>query len=220
MKISLFETLRNERGHIVVETVGTFLPFVLLVISILSLVNIVSAQARIHFALSQTAITLSMYSHALWATGATDGLSAHDSGGNVSTGNISAVSDGINSLLGGGGGSGLAISFSETIEEIASYGVGRLQNYASGQLLRPLLLRYLRGTTIVGEEYLQLSNVRNFHITEVFLIDRYGRVRLTVEYDVDYTFGALRLPFGPSLSVTQTVVTKAWLGGSGEGYRG
>ena len=46
-----------------------------------------------------------------------------------------------------------------------------------------------------------------------------GDVKIAVQYDVDYTFGALLMPAGtPKLHVTQVVLTKAWLGGKGEGY--
>ena len=44
-----------------------------------------------------------------------------------------------------------------------------------------------------------------------------GDVRIRVDYYIDYTFGALPLPF-TRLHVTQEVTTKAWLGGEGDGY--
>jgi hypothetical protein len=50
------------------------------------------------------------------------------------------------------------------------------------------------------------------------LLDSDGNVRLTVQYEVEYTFGGLPLPFTPTLKITQTAVTKAWLNGSGKGY--
>ena len=44
-------------------------------------------------------------------------------------------------------------------------------------------------------------------------------MKIAVQYDVDYTFGALLMPAGtPKLHVSQVVLTKAWLGGKGEGY--
>ena len=52
------------------------------------------------------------------------------------------------------------------------------------------------------------------------LLTSEGNVKIVVQYDVDYHFGALVLPFDqPKLHVTQEVMTKAWLGGEGEGYR-
>ena len=42
-----------------------------------------------------------------------------------------------------------------------------------------------------------------------------------VQYVVEYSFGALILPFDePKLHITQEVMTKAWLGGEGKGYTG
>ena len=65
---------KDERGYIVVETIGSFLLFVLLVLSILSLINIVAVQARIHYALTQTAQTISMYSYTLDVIGVADAV--------------------------------------------------------------------------------------------------------------------------------------------------
>ena len=46
-----------------------------------------------------------------------------------------------------------------------------------------------------------------------------GNVKIVVEYDIDYSFGALPLPFAkPYLHVTQEVMTRSWLSGKGEGY--
>ena len=49
------------------------------------------------------------------------------------------------------------------------------------------------------------------------LLTSEGDIRIVVSYKIDYSFGALPLPF-KDLKVTQEVVTKAWLGGQGEGY--
>ena len=57
-----------------VETIGSFLLFVLLVLSILSLINIVAVQARIHYALTQAAQTISMYSYTLDVIGVADAV--------------------------------------------------------------------------------------------------------------------------------------------------
>jgi len=221
---------KDENGYIVVETVGTFLPFVLLVVSILSLVNIVTMQARMHNALTQTANTLSTYSYILKATGAADGLMISDSKANSTGENINAVMNGIESLSKGGGfdaDSGKrALTAAEElvgdpktmIQNFANYGIGDLRAQASEQLVRPLLGRYLANGEISGDEYLRSVRVINLNLTDCVIIDRNGNVKITVDYEIEYTFGALRIPFGPTLKVTQTVVTKAWLSGSGDGY--
>jgi len=222
--------LKDENGYIVVETVGTFIPFVLLVVSILSLVNIVTLQARVHNALTQTASTISMYSYVLKATGAADSLMSADSKASSTAENINSVMNGIESLSKGGGfdagAASRALSAAEDmvgnpktmIQNFASYGIGELRGLASEQLVRPLVGRYLANGGISGDEYLKSVRVLDFNFGDCIIIDRNGNIKLTVDYEIEYTFGALRLPFGPTLKVSQTVVTKALLGGSGDGY--
>jgi len=221
---------RDENGYIVVETVGTFIPFVLLVVSILSLVNIVTLQARVHNALTQTANTLSMYSYVLKATGASDSLMSADSKASSTAENINSVMNGIELLSRGRGfdadAGNRALSAAEELvgnpktmaQNFASYGIGEIRSLASEQLVRPLVGRYLANGNISGDEYLRSVRVVNLNFSDCIIIDRNGNIKLTVDYEIEYTFGALRLPFGPTLKVSQTVVTKALLGGSGEGY--
>jgi len=223
---------KDENGYIVVETVGTFIPFLLLVISILSLVNIVTLQARIHCALTQAANTISMYSYVLHVTGAADTLITIDSKAGAAGENINSVIDGIKSLSKGNGfdtntGSRV-LSAAETavgdpaafIQNITNYGINELRNLAGEQLVRPLVGRYLANGKMSGSEYLNSVNVVNFDFGDCIIVNADGNIKLSVDYEIEYTFGALKLPFGPALKVTQTVITKAWLGGSGEGYKG
>ena len=223
---------KDENGYIVVETVGTFIPFVFLIISILSLVNIVTLQARVHNALTQAANSLSMYSYVLYLTGVTDELMSQNSNSNASGENINAVISGIESLSKGNGlnadAENRVLTAAETaasdpktfIQNLLNVGAGELRNMASTQLVRPLIGRYLANGDMSGAEYLANVRVVNFDFSDCIIVDRNGNIKLTVDYEIEYTFGALRFPFGPTLRVTQTVVTKAWLGGSGEGYRG
>jgi len=221
---------KDENGYIVVETVGTFIPFVLLVISILSLVNIVTLQARVHNALTQTANTLSMYSYILHASGAADGLAGMDRRAGGFKDNINSVITGIEALskgngLGGGNGNRSLGSAEEAvgdpkhmIQSFANFGINEIRNLVFEQFARPLVGRNLANGDMTGGEYLNSVRVANFEFGDCVIIDRNGNVKLTVDYEIEYTFGALRIPFGPTLKITQTAVTKAWLGGSGEGY--
>lgn len=59
----------DENGYIVVETITCFILFVFLNISILSLINIVTVQARVYYALTQAAEAVSMYTYVLDVTG-------------------------------------------------------------------------------------------------------------------------------------------------------
>ena len=92
---------RDERGYIVVETIGSFLLFVLAVTSILSLINIVAVQARVHYAITQAAQTVSMYCYVLDVTGAADHLVA--SAGQAQTVQVEsdAFKENLNGLLDG-----------------------------------------------------------------------------------------------------------------------
>jgi len=56
---------KDERGYVIVETMGTFILFVFLMVSILSLVNIAALRAKVHHAITQAAQTLSVYSYVL-----------------------------------------------------------------------------------------------------------------------------------------------------------
>lgn len=65
---------KDESGHIVVETLLSFTMFVYFVMAILSLINIVVVQARVHSALTQTANAVSMYEYCIHLTGLDDDL--------------------------------------------------------------------------------------------------------------------------------------------------
>jgi len=221
---------KDENGYIVVETVGTFIPFLLLVISILSLVNIVTLQARVHNALTQAANTISMYCYILHTTGMSENLIMSDKKASASQESINAVFLGIESLSKGNGfdsdSAGRMLNTAESaisdpkaaVQSILNYGAGEARNRASAELVKPLVGRYLANGDMSGDEYLKSVRVKNFDFDQCIIIDRNGNVKITADYEIEYTFGVLRLPFGPRLRVTQTAITKAWLGGSGEGY--
>jgi len=247
----------GEAGYIVVETVGAFMLFVMLIVSILSLVNIVTLQARVHYALTQTANTLSMYGYVFHLLGMADTMQTIDAKANVVSeevngmiGNINGVIDGLktaslNSAVKHGedavsGAAAWGEAFSEDpasiMQYIANYGINEVKNQLFELIARPLVGRFLTNGEMTGDEYLESVNVINSRSGQTGLkalefhqwgnigegnsafIDRNGNVKLTVSYEVEYTFGVLKLPFNPTLKITQTAVTKAWLGGSGKGY--
>ena len=256
----------NECGYIVVETVGTFIPFILLVVSILSLVNIVALQARVHYALTQAANTLSMYSYALEVMGVANDLTTlegkayrdrkgssglHEEINGVLAG-INAFSDARGAVENGGEAADRVYGLGEEaladpavmLQLLMNYGLSELRNQLFEELARPLVGRYLGNGAMTGDEYLRSAGVVNtgggkgggggayaeglaalqFHEWSGLgsgasvMIDKDGNVILTVHYEIEYTFGGLKLPFSPTLKITQTAVTKAWLNGSGRGY--
>jgi len=221
---------KDDSGYIVVETVGAFIPFLLLVISILSLVNIVTLQARVHNALTQTAMTLSVYGYVLHTTGVSDRLMEADEKSGAAKESIGAVIDGIDALSKGtisiDDGDRILSSLEhaagdpkEMMQSFLNYGVVQLQGLAVEQLVRPLMGRYLANGDMSGDEYLDSVMVVDFKFGDCYIVDQNGNVKLTVHYEVEYTFGMIRFNFGPTLRITQTATTKAWLGGSGEGYK-
>lgn len=252
---------RDENGYIVVETIGSFLLFVLLVISILSLINIVTVQSRVHYALTQTAGTLSMYCYTLEVTGIADPMT-HSAGkaehveaeadrfksnlNGIVSGlkeldadkTSSSGKDALNQVQGWVGGA--SDDPMGSLQYLINYGLQREGSKLLNPLLRPLMKRYLTNGSMSGEEYLEAFHVIGGLDGLDFgdaggglfssgptgsrasrLLTGDGEVKLVVQYDIDYTFGALIFPFKDhKLHVTQGVMTKAWLGGKGEGYKG
>lgn len=248
---------QNEGGYIVAETIGCFLLFVFLNLSILSLINIVTVQARVHYAVSQAAETVSMYTYVLNQMGVTDHLvtNAKKTEG-VETGidNVkSHINDAIRAIEG--------LDISKTVDSgktlykdgvnvyngikedpkaavqlFLDYGVQKGLDVLFATAIRPLVGHYLENGNMSGDEYLKISNVdggleglsfNDFLTPDLntktgndsrFLTSE-ENIKIIVEYNIDYSFGALPLPF-TKLHIAQEVMTRAWLNGVGPGYSG
>lgn len=236
---------KDERGYIVIEASFSFVLFILTIMSILMLVNITTVQARVHYALTQTANTISVYSYLLDVTGAA-GISKqihakHSTvvkGADEMKADIRKVLNGLD-LLAAKSAVTRAQSWAGAAAEdpggalqlIVNAGLGEGKNALTEQLVRPLVEYYLKNGDLKGKKYLELSNVigdLDFYSADLLniassgqndsvIIDENGDIKLTVNYKIRYQFGFLPLPF-KELEVSQTVKTKAWLQGSGEGY--
>lgn len=258
---------KDQRGYIVVETIGAYLLFVFLNISILSLINIVVVQSRIHYALTQSAQALSMYTYALEATGVAEHIVANSKQAGEVGDQSDKMVENLNKLISaleardanGFGqaasdiynqGYGIAGQVMENpkgvLQKLLNFGLSKARSFALGECMRPLMGWYLRGKSGSGEKFLEdyhviggLNGLKFYTMDTIgynsatkrftsgskndsLLIDRNENLCLVVQYDIDYTFGALPLPdaFGGKLHVTQMVTTKAWLNGYGEGYQG
>lgn len=248
---------RNEGGYIVVETIASFLLFVLLNISILSLINIVTVQSRIHYALTQAAETVSMYTYTLNVMGVTDHITENarkaskveDSINTVKT-HINDVIDAVDKLNASDaieGGKALyndATSAIDSVKEdpeaafqyFLNYGLQEGLDELFAQALRPLVGRYLANGSMSGDQFLKTFHVEGglnglkFNDFDAFdlqttksndsrFLTGDENVKIVLEYDIDYTFGALPLPFA-KLHITQEAMTRAWLNGAGKGYTG
>ena len=191
----------DQRGYIVVETIGAFILFVFLVASILSLVNIVALQARVHYALTQSAQALSMYSYTVEAMGFTEHVvnsrvkqNALESEANETKANITGVINGIQSLSvddvydHGEAIVGRAQEWADDIASDPGNALSVVMNYALGhggdalleQVVRPLVGRYLTNGDMSGDEYLRSVGVidglrgLNFYDFPLFKIEATG----------------------------------------------
>jgi len=228
-------------------------------------VNIVAVNARVHYALTQAANTLSMYSYTLEVLGIANDLTALDNKAYKAGVEANAIRDDINGILKGFNDMSFdaiadhgedvinrALDLAEeaagdpkeTLAILMNFAVNELRNQLFEVVARPLVGRYLSNGYMSGSEYLLRSGVcktkaggargrevdkagldaldffrfRNLGLGDSVMIDRNGNVILTVDYEILYTFFGLELPFKPTIRITQTVVTKAWLNGSGKGY--
>lgn len=256
---------RDEGGYIVVETITCFTLFVFLMLSILSLINIVTVQARVHYAITQTAETISMYAYTLDAMGVSDHLMKSAGRSEVVDKKMTSVAKNVNGVISAietlnvngikSSGEALYQQGSElagrlkddpmdVLQNLMNYGLQKGGSAGFGALIRPLVGWYLNNGDISGDEFLKACHVKDglaglefstFNIvswdsenhrihtvsindSDSMLLTSAGDIRIIVSYKIDYTFGTLPLPFS-DLTVTQEVVTKAWLSGSGEGYK-
>lgn len=236
---------KTEEGYIVVETALSFTLFILLVVSILSLINIVTIQARIHYALTQTANELSMYSYVLDALGLSGDIKGLDKTGHEvqekidgviedlktiergvttvpgSTGaffdNLDALTDAVRSLSNTAG--EIADDPKGTFVKVVRYGLNGAKNYGMQELvIRPMIGKYLKNGTQDGEEYLNscgINGLDGLELGKCVFIDSKGDITIVASYDIDYSFGLLPLSF-TKIHVEQTAKTSAWLGGKSE----
>lgn len=232
---------KNNGGYVVVETLLSFMLFLFMIISILSLVNIVTLQARIHYAMTQTAQTISMYSYVLHVTGISEVLTNIDSEAGKGKVEIDAFQENLNGLLSGVGaldvdamsssgnalmdqGSSIVEDPAAMVAQIINLGLDGGADYLFCQLVQSLVGRYLSNDGKSGEDYLVAVNVVDgldgLHFQNGSnYIDQEGTLTIVVDYDVEYQFGFLPLPFdAPQLHLSHAVKTKVLLGGEGTGY--
>lgn len=173
---------RDQGGYIVVETIACFTLFVFLMMSILSLINIVTVQARVHYAITQAAETLSMYSYTLDAMGAAEKLMKSadraetvDDGVNQFVENVNKVFDAVEALDVSGvkasgealylQGSGIAQRAADDpkdlLQDVMNYGLQKGMSAGFGALVRPLVGRYLTNGNISGDSFLKAFRVKD-----------------------------------------------------------
>lgn len=121
---------RDEKGYIVVETIICFLLFVLMNFSIVSLINVVAVQARVHYALTQAAETISMYCYSLDLVGAAPHLQNMAGRAGRVEGEVNAFKSNLAAVLSGIEGLGSGRVDTETLDEIGEHGEALLDRTA------------------------------------------------------------------------------------------
>jgi hypothetical protein len=132
----------------------------------------------------------------------------------------------------------------QAIQLLVQYALGQGESALLELLLRPLVEHYLANGEMSGAEYLdsfriitplefydftlpkyipaapgqKVGSVTTVPFNDSILLNKDGNVWITVRYDVEYSFMGLPLPFEPKLGIVQSVMTKMWRSGSGDGY--
>ncbi len=223
--------MRNDdRGTILIEFIGSFLLFFLLIISILSLVNIVTAQARVHYALTETANTMSMYGYVMSAAKTAQYVAGQDT--TQAMREINEALEKLNNFRRGIPGwrqwKDSAPAKAMQAASSLSYSAAELSSLR-GQV-EQLIYNNLSAGSQSGQDYLISARITSLKLTDFapqrapthgklssYINDQYN-IKLTVEYEIDYSFMGLPLPFEPKLRVAQSVMTKVWY--QKDGYRG
>jgi len=182
--------IKNDtRGYIVVETILAFIPFTMAMLAIVMLINVVSAQSRVHYALTQTANELSVLSYL-----------NHDSGRRPRT---QATLQSAMSMLN---------SFSNIfplLDSMNEADINRYFNFETYALsdghLHSVFERYLGGNG-------QMPAHHGFDFSQSFING--DTLVLIVVYDVDFMFAGPLTPF-LRLTVTQQAATRLWRRGGG-----
>ena len=224
--------VRCEKGHIVVEFTISFMLFILMCWAFLAMINVTALQSRVHFALTQTAIEISMYAYIIEALGFTDNIESW-SEGHAATNELinnmgTLISDVKMDPVGATPGTVEdIIDIAETIADDPKKFLTDILKYAAVDLSHETLIRPIFNKNMGGREnanvFLQrnkvegdtslLSGFLNTHMVsfdESYLI-RDGNTVIRATYEVDFTFGML--PF-TNLKISQTAMTRAWLGGN------
>jgi hypothetical protein len=183
---------------------------VLFILSVLGLVNVTTVQARVHYALTQTANTVAMYSYVLEVLGIAGVMIESEEKSEELRGEAKAAQDNINSILNGimdldmggipTGAENITGDFGrwmenplEIVQLFLNYGVSTLKDWMFEQMIRPLMDRYLTvyipGARMSGHQYLSNSSVvggiNGLRFNDGFLQGLFNEGRRSVLIDQD-----------------------------------
>lgn len=90
----------DEKGMIAVETLIAFIGFIMLMATVIFFVNLAAVQSRVHYALTQTAKEVSVYSYLFELTGVTAALDSLGGYAEPSKEELNGVLENLNGLTG------------------------------------------------------------------------------------------------------------------------
>jgi len=236
-----------ESGMMTVEAVLCLVPFILVILGIISFANIFMVHSKIQVALYETANELSAYTYFYQALGVRDAdgklgqditagtteitkfledvetARANLEGGSVSQDDFTGVID---------SGRDLVDSPQTLIRNVIYLGIKKTEDAGKKILIstisKPLTENYLNTSFLSSggqsaDEYLKAFGVRDgmsgmsFDKSTIFTDSDHKMIDIVVEYDLDIYF--FRLLFkDPSIHVVQRAVVPAWLDGDGGTY--
>lgn len=213
--------IRNQYGYIMVETLISFSLFFFLIGSILGLVNIINLQSRVHFALTQTAEKISMcsyYGYVISENSLDPDQFIQSSREFQGVSGISQEEQTENS-----GNFELFSLFLELEEDVVKEGVLE-------EIILSFMSHYLKNGEQSGEEYLDsvyvVNGLNGFSLfsegedndcRSYYDIEE-GVLQIHLEYQVNWNFFGVPLPFSPTVEMSQGVKTKLWRGGKNIEY--
>ncbi len=237
----------DEAGMLTVEAVLCLVPFVLVILGIISFINIFMVHSKVQVALYETANELSAYTYFYQALGVRDAdgklgkdietgtteitafledietARANLEGGSVSKEDFTGVID---------SGRELVSSPKTLIRNVVYLGIGKAEDAGKSPLIatiaKPLAANYLDTSFLSSggqsaDIYLKAFGVRNgmngmdFGKSTIFTDADHKMIDIVVEYDMDVYF--FRLLFkDPSIHIVQRAIVPAWLDGDGGSY--
>lgn len=237
----------DENGMLTVEAVLCLVPFILVILGIISFINIFMVHSKVQVALYEAANELSAYTYFYQALGIRDAdgrlgqdivagtteitafledietARANLEGGSVSKEDFTGVID---------SGRELVSSPQTLIRNVVYLGIGKAEDAGKSLLIatiaKPLVQNYLDTSFLSSgaqsaDTYLKAFGVRNgmngmdFGKSTIFTDTDHKMIDIVVEYDLDVYF--FRLLFkDPSIHIVQRAIVPAWLDGDGGTY--
>ena len=230
----------GEGGYVVIETLFSFTMLIMVMTVIISLINIVAIQSRIHYAITQTAQEISMYAYVTKCLSEDPdeydpGLGGGFSWVTASRGAIDTLKSGItdfsNQVAAGATGFFIDEYAAELMKSLAAAPDPAASQLIMEDAVKDVFVNYLSHdvaqSVSQADDYLINSGVYSMDgsvqglnavaftnsggVTST-LLDANGDTVVTAAYKIEFNiFNVIPLPL--YLEVEQTVKTKAWLGG-------